>query len=432
MHLKLHCGKRLIIFIFAFFILTHLIPAQYSHDSHDSDDLDVKIALIGPGNRIYSWWGYVTLIINDKKTGQSISYDFGIFSFEDKNLIKNFIFGKPLFNCGASPSEDNINNYINLNRDVTLFTLDLPPEKKMEIQKIAKNSILPENKQFYYHFFKDNCSTRIRGIIDTVSGGQLKDHYFDKEFRFTLRQQIRLHTWFLPVADWSLCFLAGKNTDKPNTYWNAMFLPSELAKNIDNFVFTDKNGVSKKMVSNIETIYQSKGRKPVLDVPNKQWPQGLITGAIIALIIVFIYFIQAKYPAAGRKVLGATYCLCGFILGTAGLILFFMRFFTSHDFTFNNDNLLFINPLLLASIPLGIKYAAAETYDKRIFIELALRLLWLLAVLGIIVSMIINLFPAHYQDNLPFQLLVLPIALALSLEPKGLKKMLHCFFWRWQ
>ena len=425
---KSHCGKQLTICIFLFFILTHLLPAQVTSDGNN---LDIKIALIGPGDKIYSWWGYITLIIIDKNSGQNISYDFGLFSFKDNNFIKNFVFGKLLYLCGASSAEDNFDNYINLNRDLTLYTLDFPPEKKIEIQKIAERSILPENRYFYYHFFNDNCSTRIRDIIDTASDGQFKEHY-DKNFRFTLRQQMRLHTWFSPAADWFLCFLAGKNLDKPNTYLNAMFLPSELAKSAEDFNFTDGNGVSKKLVSNIETINRSHGRNPVPDVPANQWLQGLIAGVIIALIIVFIYFIQAKYPKPGRTALGATYSAFGFVFGTAGLILFFMSFFTSHDFTYNNDNLLFINPLLLASIPLGVKYASSDSYDKRIFIELSLRSLWLLPVIGIIISMIINIFPAHRQDNLPFQLLMLPIAIALSLEPKGLKKMLHWFFWRWQ
>ena len=426
MRRKFHGRKMLTILIFMFLILTHLLPAQVTHNGND---LDVKIALIGPGDRIYTWWGYITLIIDDKSAGQSISYDFGIFSFEDKNLIKNFIFGKLLFICDINLTDDIINHYVERNRDITLYTLNFPPEKKIEIQKLAENSVLPENKHFYYHFFNDNCSTRIRDIIDTASGGLFKEHN-DKEFRFTLRQQMRLHTWQSPAADWFLCFLAGKNLDKPNTHWNAMFLPSELSKSIENFNFADDNGTSRKLVSNIESINRSQRKNHALDIPNKQWLQGLIAGVIIALLIVLIYFIQAKYPKPGRTALGATYSFFGFFFGTAALILFFMRFFTSHDFTFNNDNLLFINPLLLASIPLGVKYASADSYDKRIFIELSLRILWLLSVIGIIISMIINIFPAHRQDNLPYQLLTLPIALALSLEPQGLKKMFHWFFWR--
>ena len=428
MRQKFRCGKQLTICVFLFIILTHVLPAQVTADGND---IDIKIALIGPGKKIYTWWGYITLMIDDKSAGQNLSYDFGIFSFEDNNFIKNFIFGKLLYICNASDADDNISNYIGLNRDLTLYTLDFPPEKKMEIKKLAENSILPENRYFYYQFFNDNCSTRIRDIIDIASEGQFKKQN-DKNFHFTLRQQMRLHTWFSPIADWFLCFLAGKNLDKPNTYWNAMFLPSELANNIENFYFTDEDGISKKLVSNKETINQSYGQNPVLDVPNKQWLQGLIAGIIIALFIIIIFFIQAKYPKTGRTALGAANCVLGFFFGTAALILFFMSFFTSHDFTFNNDNLLFISPLLLASIPLGIKYASTEAYDKRIFIEIALRVLWLLSVIGIIISLIINIFPAHRQDNLPYQLLMLPIALTLSLEPKGLKKMFHWFFWRWE
>ena len=111
-------------------------------------------------------------------------------------------------------------------------------------------------------------------------------------------------------------------------------------------------------------------------------------------------------------------------------MLFFLSNFTEHDYTFNNANLLFANPLLLAAIPLGVRYAVSDNYNKRLRPELMLRLLWLFVVLGIFASMLIRLTPWFWQDNLTDQMLMLPIALALSLEPLGLRRMLGRVFWR--
>ena len=112
-------------------------------------------------------------------------------------------------------------------------------------------------------------------------------------------------------------------------------------------------------------------------------------------------------------------------------MLFFMSFFTSHDYTYHNANLFFANPLLLIAVPLGIRYAASKNYDSRLRTEFTLRLLWLLAAVGIFVSMLIKLLPWFWQQNLTDQMLILPIALALSLEPVGLKRMIERVFWRW-
>jgi uncharacterized protein YqhQ len=105
--------------------------------------------------------------------------------------------------------------------------------------------------------------------------------------------------------------------------------------------------------------------------------------------------------------------------------------FTDHDYTYHNTNFLFCSPLLLVAVPLGIRYAVSKNYNSRLRCEFTLRLLWLLVVIGIFVSMLIKLFPWFWQDNLTDQMLLLPIALTLSLEPAGLKRMIERIFWRW-
>jgi hypothetical protein len=108
-----------------------------------------------------------------------------------------------------------------------------------------------------------------------------------------------------------------------------------------------------------------------------------------------------------------------------------MSNFTDHDYTWHNTNILFCNPLLLVAVPLGIRYAVSRTYDSRLRAEFMLRILWLLVALGIFASMLIKLLPQFWQQNLTDQMLMLPIALVLSLEPVGLKRMIERIFWRW-
>jgi len=408
---------------FSLFLVTS-ISAQVIN----GNDLTVKVALFGPGDEIFSWWGHIELIIDDERTGRSVSYDFGIFSYEDNNFFQNIVLGRLLYNCGTLPTEYNIGWYINNNRDVTIYTLDLPPEKKEEIRQLTEINLLPENRYYIYHFFDNNCTTRIRDMIDIAVGGQLKDRFANEKFHFTLRQQVRCNIWFSPVIDWFLCFFLGQNIDRAITFWEAMFLPSELANCINDLMYTDENGISRKLVSNKEIIHRSQGRFPALDIPRKQWPQGFAVGLIAALFLVLLFFVQTKSPAIGQAALGITYSLFSLLFGGAGLLLFFMSFFTSYDCTYYNVNLLFCNPLLLASFPLGIKYALARDYNKRFFAEVSLRFLWFLVVLGIIVSMLIKLLPMFWQKNFPYQILMLPIALILSLEPSGLKKIIQRFY----
>jgi hypothetical protein len=418
--------RRLALFIVMGVAALCALPAQTR-----GNDLTVKIAVMGPGDELYFWWGHIALVIDDARTGESHFYDYGLFSFDNDNFFLNFAFGRLWYSCGVSYSENNIAYYIRHNRDVVLYTLDISPEKREEVWEYAERSILPENKNYLYHHFKRNCAHPILDIIDMVTNGQFKKHFTAEPGRFTLRQHVRRHTWYSPLIDWILNFWMGQDIDIPLTVWDELFLPSEVGNSITSFTYTDSHGVSRPLVSNVEIIYRSHDRPAVLEFPRRQWPRELAFSLFLVLILGCLFHLQKKFPAGGQIVLGITYSLFGLIFGGAGLVLFFMSFFTSHDYTYHNANLLFANPLLLITIPLGIRYAVSRNYNSRLRSEFMLRLIWLLVVLGIFISMLIKLLPQFWQENLTDQMLILPIALTLSLEPVGLKRMVERIFWRW-
>jgi hypothetical protein len=122
--------------------------------------------------------------------------------------------------------------------------------------------------------------------------------------------------------------------------------------------------------------------------------------------------------------------LAGFVFGVAGLLLYFMSLFTNHDYTYHNANMIFSTPLLLATVPLGIRYALIKDDGRRFLYATLLRFIWFLSVLGIFISMFIKLLPQYWQQNLTDQMLMLPVALVFTLQPVGLGEMLKKFFKR--
>jgi len=392
------------------------------------DDITLKIAVIGPGDELYFWWGHIALVVENNVTGQSYFFDYGLFSFDNDNFFYNFAFGRLLYSCGVSYSESNYNVYKSTNRDITVYTFDLPPEAKTKVYDFAALNVLPENRDYFYHHFRDNCSTRIRDIIDLAVNGQFYNEYSRKTSRFTLREHVRRHTWFSPIVDWFLNFLMGQNIDVPITVWDDMFLPSEVGKHIEQFYYTDENGQRIKLVSSVEQMSVSHGRPAVLEKPRKQWPYQLTLSLALSVVFCFFFFLQSRNIKAGKVLSGLSMSLCGFVFGISGLLLYFMALFTNHDYTYQNANMIYCTPLILAAVPLGISYFTAKDHFKYLKYSLLLRIIWLLCVLGIFISMLIKLLPVFYQDNLTDQLLMLPIALTFALNPFGLKEILDRFF----
>ena len=428
-------------------LLTVVLNANISAQE---DTLTLKVAVMGPGDQLYFWWGHIALIIEDssndtakmlREMGYNFPlmiedsskitgyfFDYGIFSFDNDNFFYNFAFGRLLYSCGVSTAERNLNNYKRTNRDITIYTLDLPPETKRKVRDFAVRNVLPENRDYYYHHFRDNCSTRIRDIIDLATDGQFKKEFGNKVTGFTLRNHVRRHTYFSPAADWFLNFLMGQVIDYPVTVWEDMFLPSEVGKRIKDFRYIDVNGKERKLVSSVEIVNQAKNRPPVLEKPHKQWIWELIFSLALSAIFAFFFFLHKKDIKAGRVLAGVSMSLCGLFFGFAGLLLYFMNLFTNHDYTYQNTNMIFCTPLPLVAVPFGICYAITKNQKKLQAYGELLRLIWLLSVLGVFISMLIKILPGFYQDNLTDQMLILPIALTFTLQPTGLKETLEKYF----
>jgi len=423
-------AKKIIFLLILFLICGSALLAQ------DGENLTIKIAVIGPGDELYFWWGHIGLIIEDSSTGSSRFYDYGIFDFESDNFFYNFAFGRLLYRCGSSFAERNLAHYIYNNRKIVMYTLDLPLETKIKIKEFAEHNVLPENRYYFYHHFRDNCSTRIRDIIDLATEGQFKEQYINEKSKFTLRQHVRRHTWFSPFFDWILNFWMGQVIDTPITVWDDMFLPAEVGKKIEEFSYIDIYNQTRKLVPNegyIETIFESQGRPAVLDIPRKQWDRQFVFSLVLSAIFFFFFYLYSRNIKAGsyslwRIFAGFSMSICGLFFGIAATLLYFLNIFTNHDYTFQNFNMIFCTPLLLVTVPIGISYALTKNPKKLIIYDELLRIIWLLTVLGVFISMIIKLFPGFYQQNLTDQMLILPIALVFAFHPVGLRSFIKKYF----
>jgi hypothetical protein len=84
--------------------------------------------------------------------------------------------------------------------------------------------------------------------------------------------------------------------------------------------------------------------------------------------------LRAKHPRAGGIVSGITHIMLGLFFGAAGCILTFGLFFMNNDYIQQNINILFVNPLLLVMVPLGVLEAAYKF--NRIQPERRLKTAW--------------------------------------------------------
>jgi hypothetical protein len=400
--------RKLFAKILLFFLVISSFFAQEQGLSQErGDDLTIRVAVLGPGDELYLWWGHMALIIDDTITGQSRFYDWGVFSFDNDDFFVNFAQGLCLYSAMSSPTERSLAFYRKINRDITLYTLDLEGPQKSEIRAFVENNVRPENRNYLYHHFRDNCATRIRDIIDMGTGGQFKDRFGDAPGRYTLRQHVRRHTWFNPFFDWILNFWMSGNIDRPILVWDEMFLPSEIGRVMEGFTYVDSQGVTRSLVTAKVHDYAAVGRHGVLDVPRRQWPRELVAGVALAVVLCLLGR-GGKVKGGAKKAYFLLQGVLGLFFGVAGALLFFLTFFTNHDYTWNNVNVIFINPLLLAAVPLSIMALWAKKPTGKIAAEKILGWLWVYVFVAALGCWAIHALPGVQQQNFVTLALVLP------------------------
>jgi hypothetical protein len=373
------------------------------------DDLLFKVAVFGPSDDIFIWWGHAALIVENTRWGYSRVFDWGIFSYPSENFLDDFLNDRVTYR--STVDSLNFDMYIEEDRDITVYTLDLDGDAKELILAYAENNVLPENCYYDYHEFRDNCSTRIRDIIDMGTGGQFRETLAHTPGRLSLRQHIRRFTWFRPFADWALDFLMGQDLDEPVTVWEEMFLPVEVGRAITGFQYQDSTGTGHKLVSSVEIINSSKNRPPILNAPLRRWPGDLALAMMAVLVLLCIDALRQRKPLAGRILWGAAHCAAGFCGGAAGFVLMYGLFFMKNDYIQQNINILFLNPLLLAALPLGV--LTAVNRPARLKPETCLRLLWAGVFAIGILSLLVKALPVFFQQNQTTLSIVLPLAFAL-------------------
>ncbi|WP_048330969.1 lipoprotein N-acyltransferase Lnb domain-containing protein [Bizionia psychrotolerans] len=297
-----------------------------------SPQAEVSVLTIGSGTSLNDAFGHNIFRIRDRANDLDMAYDYGRFPFNEPGFYLNFAQGKLNYSIGKSKYKDIKDFYIWQNRSIQEQVLNLSLEEKQKLSDYLQNNYKPENREYLYDFFFDNCATKIKDVLQIVLNNQITFHqpenFEPQTFRSLIREKVPVNTWGSVGIDLAL----GSVIDQQATAEEHMFLPSY----IHTFFSTTSIG-ERKLVKSEKTIYQE---KPIMSNSDFFW-SPLVFFGLISLLILWITYRDFKKQKRS-KTLDAVILITTSILGILVLLLWFA---TDHQATAQNYNLLWAFPL---------------------------------------------------------------------------------------
>ena len=189
----------------------------------------VELITVGPGDEIYTRFGHTALLVSRDSVALGV-YNYGLSDFDRPGLIHDFLRGEPIFWVAYQYLAPMVDDYRAEDRAVLRQPLDLSPQQTRQLMRLLARDALPANKEYAYHHFFENCATRPRDRINEATGGavarQLKGQPTGYTWRHLIRQGFAGRTGILVATE----LLVGRRVDRPVDRWDALFLPANMSR----------------------------------------------------------------------------------------------------------------------------------------------------------------------------------------------------------
>jgi len=301
-----------------------------------------------PGDALFTGFGHIAFRIEDEGRGTDDVYDYGTYDADDPLLGWKFLVGSLPYYCQHTSFDDMVAWYKNDFGGIELRELSLTPEQIARLQKQVTYDCLPENAAYAYHHFYNNCSTKIRDILDELLGGALSRATRDAPAGRSLRDLIdaSMARWQFAITRWIVFGLLNWQIDAPATRWEQMFLPFYLSEELDGLSQPAMPGEPPLVVRRELVVGVQKG-PPTL--PTSTF------GSIFALLLLLISLAPSLLPSrSAQRVSGVLIVGSGLLGGFYGTVLIFSWIVSPYPETAATMTLFVLHPLHWLLIPAGI------------------------------------------------------------------------------
>lgn len=319
--------KSFLISYFLFFI------SYLSYSQTDSCHVRISLLTCSPGEELYSTFGHSALRVTDSATNEDIVYNYGTFNFDEPGFYTKFVRGKLLYYLSTQDFISFKQDYEEAQRGMIEQVLNLSCHEKQKMVQLLHENLMGDNKFYKYDFLFDNCTTRLRDLLEKTADSTVHFTQIVKE-KTTFRDHIFEYMDYNDKL-WTklgMDILLGNVTDAVITNREAMFLPDYLLKGFDSGRIGSKPIVQSKNI--------------IIDLPKEKPKKNFFTNPALFfwLLLIVIVLLNFSKNETVKKFLYGFDGFFFFLIGFAGILMLVMWFGTEHIVCRNNYNLLWAWP----------------------------------------------------------------------------------------
>jgi hypothetical protein len=330
-----------------------------------STESAISLLTCGPGPEVYSYFGHSALRVVDPVLGIDRVYNYGTFDFSVPNFYAQFINGKLNYMLSVVRYKGFYPEYMEEKRFIKELPLNLTPEQRTELFNLLETNYLPENRHYWYDFFIDNCSTRIRDIVVKATDGKFlwpPEPATHLTYRQLIMPYISLNTW----ARTGILLMLTAGADRESSLEGYMFLPDHMHR-----LFSQaKTAEGKPLCKPEKIIFEPEYPKPI--------GTGLLHPYVFFSILLLISWCLAMLRKIPVPLMKSFFSVLFLVSGALGLLFSYMWFFSAHQVCHANLNLAWAFPLnIILAVSLWFPRTGAfnKLYSKAMMILILLFLL---------------------------------------------------------
>jgi hypothetical protein len=354
-------------FLRKYFILIILLFLSITIKAQESDTT-MYLITCGPGTETYSIYGHSALRVTINQAGglkTDTVYNWGVFDFDTPNFAWKFAKGRLNYMLDSESFGRFVMGYFYEERYVLSQKIDLTASEKRTVMNLVNENLKPENKRYRYDFFYDDCSTRIRDLLEKSTEGKLV-YPEEKNEVPTFRDMIGKYQAPYPWLQFGIDLLVGSPADIPAGVRDRMFLPLDMMAGLSETT-VQRNGENSSLLEPAEVILDF--APPVVN------PSFFLSPVLIfSLLLVVVIVLSLRFRQRAQN--NAIDFTIFFILSLVALVILFFTFFSDHQQVKWNFNIIWLNPFIIICLIQILFNRSGKIWFRIVF---GLSLIFLLA-----------------------------------------------------